>query len=186
MSVRIQIHRRFFLSTRIAGCRPPECATLCSRPWQLQLCWMRCGALGLLQSVAEKGRAPPPMEQSFHPPLGGSRACRTPAGLEIDSARTGRMKFAKSRGGWTPSSIHSGEGERVFVIAGAGRTREMNFAVHLKGHAASAITRTSANGMSDSRAKALCLVSLARMAAGLAMPQRNRASCRGVASAACF
>ena len=35
------------------------------------------------QSVAKRGRAPRHMEQSFHPPLGGSRACRTPADLSM-------------------------------------------------------------------------------------------------------
>jgi hypothetical protein len=53
------------------------CAALCSRqvvapalPDAVRSIFMpmRCG----------RGRAPPRMEQSFHPPQGGSRACRTP------------------------------------------------------------------------------------------------------------
>ena len=65
------------------ACRTPECTKLCSRPRQLRLCRMRCGA-----SSAREERAPHRMEESFHPPT---------AAAEHAALRSARS-FARAHG----------------------------------------------------------------------------------------
>ena len=58
------------------ACRTPECAKLCSRPRQLRLCRMRCGASSHVTHRKKKSSAPHGAE--LPSAAGGSRACRTP------------------------------------------------------------------------------------------------------------